>query len=197
MSKKEVPSEIFLKAFALGLGSIRGKCECCGRECYQSYERGFFDEGELEELERQAKKEPDKYSDFQDCTVSFGEVDGKQFVFGCPCEMKALFKYELFVWTHRRGIVRYLTDITKERKRIADENHAEATSVENAVRDAFKREEDYGRKMECRGMIERLTKLVDNARWSDSDKKKVLQEIESISSELRKKSFEEGEKEKP
>ena len=162
MSEKKFPSKIFLEAFSDGVGSIRGTCGCCKRECYRSGDACYFDDGELEELEREAEKEPDKYADFGDESVSFGSVNGVQFVYGCPCEQESLYNYEAFVWSHRHGIIKYLVDVTKERKEEADENFGDAIRVEKVVKEAFKREEDFGREMECRALLERVAALIES-----------------------------------
>lgn len=120
MSEDRFPSEIFLEAFSSDAGSIRGTCGCCGRTCYQSSCRGYFDEGELEELERAIEKEPDKYADFGDCGVGFGEISGIQFIYDCPCRQEILYKYEDFIWSHRQQIIEYLTRQMTEKKEQAD-----------------------------------------------------------------------------
>lgn len=170
-------------------GSIRGTCQSCGREHYQSAVPGYFDEGELEELERKAEKEPDKYIDNGDCTVGFGEIDGVQFVYGCPCEMKSLYKYEAFVWSHRFQVIKFLVDVTKERKRRADKDHAGATEVEKAVEGALKREENFGRQQERKAQAERLKAFISDMEFmrykgvevrDKAEKKAIEDRLESL-----------------
>jgi len=93
-------AEIFRNAFG-GSGSIRATCDC-GREHFEP--EGDFDDGELEELERRAKEQPDRFV-CQD-RVSLVNVGGKQFVMDCPC--KGYMPYARFIWGHRHAIMDYL-----------------------------------------------------------------------------------------
>lgn len=180
--ERKLPSSFFLRAFTAHTSGCRNICEFCGRQFFASRADFDFNEGELEELERREKEEPDRCIDFVSDSVHIGSIGGKTFVYGCPCEQAALHQYEAFVWSHRRQIIEYLTKITKERKREADENNAEATAVEKAVEEAFQREEDFGREMECREMLKRVTSLIDETEWArkripsgDKEKEKSMQ----------------------
>ena len=86
-------------------GSICRTCQC-GRTHFASGEGGF-DEGELEKLQASAEKEPDKYIDHSDTSISIAHIDGKEFVYECPCE--GLERYETFIWRNREVILNYLT----------------------------------------------------------------------------------------
>lgn len=56
----EPPSEAFNSAFRSGSAGIRRECPC-GRVTFNYMDSAFFDKGEMERLERAAKKDPDKY----------------------------------------------------------------------------------------------------------------------------------------
>ena len=86
-------------------GSIRRTCHC-GRTHFASWE-GSFDEGELENLLSNAEREPDKYINHPSTSISIAHIDGKEFVYECPCE--GLERYETFIWTYREVILDYLT----------------------------------------------------------------------------------------
>ena len=60
-NKKELtpPSEEFYSAF-IGGGSPVADCEFCGRVHYEA-DGEFMEQGELEDLEKKHKAEPDKY----------------------------------------------------------------------------------------------------------------------------------------
>lgn len=84
-------------------GSICRQCHC-GRTHFASWDSGF-DEGELEKLQASAEKEPDKYIDHISTSISVARIDGKEFVYECPCD--GLFRYEQFIWTYREQILDY------------------------------------------------------------------------------------------
>jgi len=68
---------------------------------------GTYEEGELEELREEAKKEPDKYiEDPSRDTISWGILNKKRFVYEC-CEEKVA-RFEQFIWNHRFAIINYL-----------------------------------------------------------------------------------------
>lgn len=86
-------------------GSIVIDCELCGRTHFND-ETGSFEEGEYEELCKNAEKEPDKYVQYRDESVHWGRIDGRQAVIDCPCD--GLEKYEKFIWNNRYVIAKYL-----------------------------------------------------------------------------------------
>jgi hypothetical protein len=91
-------------------GSLVTDCDFCGRVHFATYgNEEFFDEGELEELYEKQKQNPEKYIEHYDCSnVSWGNLDGKQVVYDCPCDEEKLSKYEDFIWKHRFIIAKYL-----------------------------------------------------------------------------------------
>lgn len=104
---EEHPSEEFLRSLeeTFHAGTVSISCELCGRTTFNSDDRGCFDPGELNELLEQAKKYPEWFVDV-DYTVTWGHVDGKQIVIGCPCN--GLKKHEDWILDHKYIILRYL-----------------------------------------------------------------------------------------
>lgn len=106
-------------------GSIHISCELCDRVHFASASPGFFDKGELEELLEKKKAAPDKYiEDTGSDYISYGHIDGKQAVIGCPCN--GLTRYEEFIFQNRHMIVDYLNRRTKAR---LDKAQSEAGKV--------------------------------------------------------------------
>lgn len=119
---KHPASHEFEDAFRANHGSIMGDCELCGRTifCNGGHTYGY-DEGELEKLQKLAKEKPDKYVEWTDCDgVSFGTIQGMQFVLGCDCNQ--LRRYEEFVWQHRQEIAKYLMTRIKDQEKIHRRN---------------------------------------------------------------------------
>lgn len=103
------PSDEFMRAFCGG-GTPVQRCDFCGRTNFD-YNGEFMEEGELEGLLRKRSQEPDHYFG-QDGGISFGELNGRTLVWGCPCNKTR--PYEDFIWSHRLQITEYL------KARIAD-----------------------------------------------------------------------------
>jgi hypothetical protein len=122
MSDKKVPSEEFLEAFSDHCGTCVATCECCGRVLFNSWDTGSFDDDELKRLNDKSLMEPEKYIDV-DFGISLGSIDGKRFIYGCPCEMESLYKYEAFVWGNRRFIIEYLKKRITQNKEDADREY--------------------------------------------------------------------------
>jgi len=121
-AKDAPPSEMFADAVCDG-GTPVADCELCGRTHYVS--SGYcMEQGELADLEWKHQQEPEKYIPSDCDSISIGHIDGRQVVYGCPCNK--LSRYEKFIWRHRFLIAKYL-------KRRSEEMMAEAESeVENA-----------------------------------------------------------------
>ena len=121
----EPASEAFMRAVC-NTGSICIDCEFCNRTHFVSY--GDFDRGELDDLRSRALQSPDKYIEHGDCDyISWGYLEGKQIVWGCPCNRARL--YERWIWNHRYTIASYL-------KSRADELSMEAKFAQDLARDA-------------------------------------------------------------
>lgn len=101
-------------------GSIVITCELCGRTHFSDEDAGTFEEGEYEALVEKAKKNPDKYIGPSGDMVSWGTIDGKQAVIGCPCN--GLARYEEFIWRNQYVIAEYLKRRAKERLEAAQQD---------------------------------------------------------------------------
>lgn len=102
---KEKVSDLFA-TLVCDSGSSVVECEHCGRVHYDSTGE-YMEEGELEELESQARKTPEKYI-AHNGDVYWGIVAGKNTVVDCPCNFLGWF--EKLVWSERRLISRFLTE---------------------------------------------------------------------------------------
>lgn len=111
---KEPPSDTFQDAFC-DSGTPQQQCDFCGRISFDSNGE-FMEEGELESLLQKSKETPDKYHPV-DGGVSFGHINGKTCVYGCPCN--ALRNYENFIWDHRIEISDYLRRRTEDNLKAA------------------------------------------------------------------------------
>jgi len=102
-------------------GSLVVTCELCDRTHFATMEEGTFDRGELEDLRAKAAKEPDKYiEDPSYDSISWGTLDGRQAVIGCPCNGMA--KYEDFIWKNRYVIAKYLKRKSERLSKSAADN---------------------------------------------------------------------------
>jgi len=96
------PSDEFVDAFC-SHGSCRWTC-VCGRT-YFSSDGGFnFDDGELEDLEKRAKDDPDACIDVGSCSVGVIHF-AEDHVVGCMCN--SLYTYEAFLWNNRYNVASY------------------------------------------------------------------------------------------
>lgn len=130
------PSKLFEDIIS-DSGSISIICEMCGRTHFGTASPNLFEEGELEELRKKAKKNPGLYlEDSDNDCIGWGIIDGKQVVIGCPC--KSLRKYEAFIWTNRHIIMDYLT------QRLEEEFTEKRSEFESAQRSAKALKESEG-----------------------------------------------------
>ncbi len=96
---------LFEDAFSGGISGCRGTCQC-GRSYFDNYNSGIdWDEGEIEGLLERSRKEPDRVIP-SDGSVSFIEVDGVAFVWGCKCQ--GWIKYQKFLVRHAPQIAAFL-----------------------------------------------------------------------------------------
>jgi len=131
MPKQRKVSEEFWNAL---ISSGRNVIDCtfCGRTHYVEDPGSDYDEGELKRLNARNKKNPDKVVFHQgDISVSWGNLDGKQAVYGCPCN--SVRKYEDFIWDNRYLIANYLTARALKMKKEAKENSKLARMVQKAT----------------------------------------------------------------
>lgn len=99
------PSEEFMSAVC-NSGTAVCTCEFCGRIHFTPYSDLSYNDKEMEDLKKQSEENPDKYVLSCDDAISWGWMEGKQIVWGCPCN--AGKKYEDFIWKHRFVIADYL-----------------------------------------------------------------------------------------
>ncbi len=103
--------ESFQEAFHTGTGSCRGECEC--KNIFYNSDGGWdWEDGELEALEA------DPMATDIDCTVSFVEFQGIEYVYHCECWHRQAEKIMEFLDKHSHGIANYLT---KEKQRVQAE----------------------------------------------------------------------------
>lgn len=128
----EAPSEL-MESVIRSAGSLVVDCELCDRTHFATMEPNVFDEGELKDLREKAKKEPDKYiEDSSYDTVSWGKINGKQAVIGCPCN--GLKPIEDFIWRSRYVILEYLERRSKERFEDAKRDFETVEKTKKAVK---------------------------------------------------------------
>lgn len=105
MSAHEQTSQEFQDAFDARMGSCRGKCHC-GREYFDVVNDGIdWNEGEFERLQQLARDPASKVFEAGG-SISFIEVDGLRFVWGCQCG--GAKKYEDFLLRNAPQIAHYL-----------------------------------------------------------------------------------------
>lgn len=108
---KESASPLFSDVFSLGISGCRGTCHC-GREFFDNYNTGItWEDGELDRLHQLAREKPDRYFPCEG-SVSFIEIDGLQFVWGCKCGGAA--RYERFLIKNGTRIAKYLCERAKQ-----------------------------------------------------------------------------------
>lgn len=104
-------SERFEKSFDSRSGSVMRRC-ACGRLHFNCMDGPCFEEGELEELERKAKKDPDQYIS-HDYSVGFMCVPfAGDVVHDCPCGLAE--KAEEILMENAGAIAEYLRRYAKD-----------------------------------------------------------------------------------
>lgn len=121
------PSEAFMRTVCKS-GSIVITCGFCNRTHFGADETLGWDDGERAELLAKAAATPDRYLEHDSDYVSWGEVDGKVAVDGCPCDGPA--RVEAFIWSHRDLILDYLK--TRSQRQLAEARRL-ATKVEDVA----------------------------------------------------------------
>jgi len=126
------PSYEFIDAVVNGCAIVID-CELCGRVHFATWdENAGWEEGELEDLRAKAEKDPDRYIEDATCSsISYGWLNGKQVVDGCPCNRAR--KIEDWIWSHRDIISKYLKSRIMKMKRQAE---MEERQVEGVVESA-------------------------------------------------------------
>jgi hypothetical protein len=107
-STGEPASDTFMEAVCNRGALCQILCEFCKRTHFMGeLSHGDYEEGELEDLRVKARKKPDKYIEHNDYdSISWGYINGKQIVWGCPCNSAR--QYEQWIWSHRYVISKYL-----------------------------------------------------------------------------------------
>jgi hypothetical protein len=107
------PSRCFADIICDG-GTPVVDCQFCGRT-YYDFNGDNMEEGELERLVEQQKKSPKTIIPF-DGQVSYGCLNGKQWVYGCDCN--GVTSYENFIWGHKYLILEYFIKRTTEAAKV-------------------------------------------------------------------------------
>ncbi len=114
--EKEQCSKLFGDVFdSHGGGQIR-VC-ACGRTYFSVDESQNWEEGELEDIQKKQKVDPDSYIHW-DSTVWTLNVGGKEIVWGCCCD--TAHKYEQFLINEGPRIAKYLNRRAKALREHAD-----------------------------------------------------------------------------
>lgn len=118
MKDHETPvSEDFERAFGTNSCGCRREC-FCGRVHFDTWNHWDWEKGELETLEENATKQPDKYIG-EPNSISAYRLMGKEIVLGCKCNSGA--PYEAFLKNHAPEIAAYLNDWSKRLQKEAEE----------------------------------------------------------------------------
>lgn len=111
------PSKEFKDAFDDHVsGSVR-TCEC-GITYFDGFNHWDWNEGELEDLRKKAKADPEKYVEI-DCAAGCYQIDGREYVWDCPCN--GGYKYQHFLLRHATRILAFLEAHAKRLEEEAEE----------------------------------------------------------------------------
>ena len=124
----QAPSEEFIRA-SIHACSNTIECQFCGR-VYFSQDGFDFEEGELEELLKLSKQEPDKCIEL-DYEPNWGILDGKQYVADCKCN--AASKYEKLFWDSRYLIEKYFTAMARAQQQKANDTTNLSRQISSAI----------------------------------------------------------------
>ncbi len=119
MSEPRIASELIMDVVCQEHSSSIN-CQFCKRTHFS------HEAIDVVELRAKAVEFPGKYLESEDDAVAWGYLDGRQYVWRCPCNSAA--RYEDFIWRHRELIATYL-------KRRAAENAVYAKSDTELVAD--------------------------------------------------------------
>lgn len=110
-------SKLFEEVFDSSCGGCVRMCEC-GITYFDTSNLYGWEEGELKELKKKAKEHPDKYIAIADCAVGTMEINGREIVIGCTCDLAR--RYEKFIISHARQLAEYLNRRADALKKAAD-----------------------------------------------------------------------------
>lgn len=110
--KPKAPTDEFMRAVCNG-GSPTAQCELCGRLNFVGHamNENSYEQEEVDDNLAKAADFPDKYHEQDgeiDC-ILHGRVDGKEAVWGCPCNIAS--RYETWLWAHRWLIADYFGNV--------------------------------------------------------------------------------------
>ena len=97
-------TELFDNVFDSKCGGIVRTCEC-GITHFDVYNIHDYEDGELEELQRNAQKDPEHYI-AHDHSLGTMEIGGIEIVYDCSCDLAK--KYENFIIGHDVQLAEYL-----------------------------------------------------------------------------------------
>lgn len=132
-NKLAKPSKEFEEA-VIHSGSILIDCQLCGRTHFGNDEGALIEklgEKEYKKLLKDSEKDPNKYVQHDGDMVSWGDINGKQAVIGCQCNI--LSQYESFIWDHRYIIEEYFSSRAQKKLQEAKDTKNLADKVKNAV----------------------------------------------------------------
>jgi len=112
-------SETFRDVITSAAGSLYQTCSC--GKCY--FAGGIraleWEEGELEEFQERAKKEPEKFIESPDDSIGWAMFGGWVFVWDCE-NCPIMESIEVLIWNEKRRIVEYIKRRVAEEKKAAD-----------------------------------------------------------------------------
>lgn len=114
-------SETFRDVMTSAAGSLYQTC-CCGK-CYfagGSHAIGW-EEGELEEFQERARKEPDKFIESPDDSIAWAAFHGWTFVWDCE-NCPTMARVEDLIWSERRRVAEFIKRRVAEEKEKADKD---------------------------------------------------------------------------
>lgn len=129
----KAPTDEFMRAVCNG-GSPVTQCELCGRLNFVGHARPEDDypESEVQDYIAKAEDFPDKYHAHDDSDyISHGAFDGKELVWGCPCNLAS--RYEQFLWAHRHVIADYFQNVAARLQGQRNEAKRTETSTRHAI----------------------------------------------------------------
>ncbi len=112
--------DFFIEEFC-NSSTIATDCNQCKRVHFGSTADGDFEEGEVENLLKQAEENPDRYIDHGSDRIHVGWVAGG-FVIGCPCKFDK--RIARLFWNARHGILNFITRVSEEVMEDATKNIA-------------------------------------------------------------------------
>jgi hypothetical protein len=123
----------FAEVFCDGFMFSSARCSC-GRTHFAAGGKASLDSGEYESLLSKQQDQPEKFIEHpHDDYVSCGELFGKVFVFGCPCNYAA--KLETLLWQNRHMIAEYLLARSKHEVEVANRTLKIAEELESTTKD--------------------------------------------------------------